>query len=103
MHDIQPCFLNYPHNWIICILQRDNEPDIADTPVALLTVVSDNATGAVHFNPESISVVVEDEVVLRDLPRLTDALVLLFGLIYALHLDYPKKHIHLCSENSDVS
>ncbi|XP_045900520.1 uncharacterized protein LOC123968082 [Micropterus dolomieu] len=40
-----------------------DEPDIADTPVALLTVVTDDAPAEIHFNPESVSVVEEEEIV----------------------------------------
>lgn len=53
-----------------------------------------NPTGTIQLNPDSIFVVIEDGIVVRSLPRLADALLLLFGLIYALHLDYPKKLIH---------
>lgn len=78
----------------VCILQWEDDPDIEDTPVALLSVAVDNPTGTIQFNPDSISVVIEDGIVVRGLPRLADALLLLFGLFYALHLDYPKKLIH---------
>ena len=42
-----------------------------------------------------MNVVVGDEIVVSGLPRLADAFVPLFGLMYALHLDYPKKFIHM--------
>jgi len=91
MHDFKHFYWNYPCNWIVCILQPD-EPDIADTPVGLLSVVTDDTT---HFSSKSISVVIEDRWNCCEwLPWLTDAFVLMFGLIYALHLDYPKKLIH---------
>uniref|UniRef100_A0A668UQS2 Uncharacterized protein n=1 Tax=Oreochromis aureus TaxID=47969 RepID=A0A668UQS2_OREAU len=67
-----------------------------DTPVALLTVVTDGAsqTSPVHFTSSSMAVVVEGDLVLRDIPGFSDAFALLFGLIYALHLDYPRKLVH---------
>ncbi|KAK6320270.1 hypothetical protein J4Q44_G00093770 [Coregonus suidteri] len=37
-------------------------PDLTDTPVALLTVVTDDTTDAALFSPESICIVVEDEI-----------------------------------------
>uniref|UniRef100_A0A3B3QPH9 Uncharacterized protein n=1 Tax=Paramormyrops kingsleyae TaxID=1676925 RepID=A0A3B3QPH9_9TELE len=40
------------------------------------------------------TVVVEDEFVLSNIPTFPEAFVLLFGLMYALHLDYPRKLIH---------
>lgn len=45
------------------------EPDIADTPVALLTMVNDTAS-PVHFSPVSTAIVVEDEIVMHSSPRL---------------------------------
>ncbi|KAF7640730.1 hypothetical protein LDENG_00019710, partial [Lucifuga dentata] len=71
-----------------------DEPDIANTAVALLTTVSENTTGPIDFSPASIAIVVEDDIVVSDLHEMADAFVLLFGLMYALHLDYPKKLIH---------
>uniref|UniRef100_A0A672LWA4 Uncharacterized protein n=1 Tax=Sinocyclocheilus grahami TaxID=75366 RepID=A0A672LWA4_SINGR len=46
------------------------------------------------FDPAGIAVVLEGDIVLRDICRLADAFLLMFGLIYALHLDYPKELIH---------
>lgn len=36
----------------------------------------------------------EDQLVVGEIPKWTDAFVLLFGLVYVLHLDYPKKLVH---------
>ncbi|XP_048855995.1 uncharacterized protein LOC125723421 [Brienomyrus brachyistius] len=66
-----------------------DEPDLLDVSVALLTVVKDNDTGPVHFQPVKISVVIESEIV-GNLPRFADAVLVMFGLIYALHLSYPR-------------
>ncbi|TKS66099.1 Sterile alpha motif domain-containing protein 3 [Collichthys lucidus] len=71
----------------------EDEVEIIDTQLALLSVVPDSI-GSISFSPENISIVIEDEVVISELPRLADAFVVLFGLIYALHLDYPKKLTH---------
>uniref|UniRef100_A0A1A8FMQ8 Si:ch211-155i14.1 n=1 Tax=Nothobranchius korthausae TaxID=1143690 RepID=A0A1A8FMQ8_9TELE len=73
-----------------------DEMNLTDTPVALLTVVADGAaeTSPVHFSPSSMAVVVEGDLVIRDIARFADAYALLFGLIYALHLDYPRKLVH---------
>uniref|UniRef100_A0A0F8ATN7 Sterile alpha motif domain-containing protein 3 n=1 Tax=Larimichthys crocea TaxID=215358 RepID=A0A0F8ATN7_LARCR len=71
----------------------EDEVEITDTQLALLSVVPDSI-GSISFSPENISIVIEDEVVISELPRLADAFVVLFGLIYALHLDYPKKLTH---------
>lgn len=66
-----------------------DEPDLGDASVALLTVVSDNVSSPVHYNPVKVSVILEGDVVVN-LPRLADAFLVMFGLIYALHLSYPK-------------
>lgn len=80
----------------LCIFQVDEsgEPDITDTPVALVTVVTESTTSPVHFSPASTAIVVEDDLVMSDIPRLAEAFALLFGLMYTLHLDYPRKLIH---------
>lgn len=75
-------------------MEESSEPDITDTPVALVGVITESTTCLVHFSPTSTAIVVEDELVMSDIPRLADAFALLFGLMYALHLDYPKKLIH---------
>ncbi|XP_045074312.1 uncharacterized protein LOC123487218 [Coregonus clupeaformis] len=71
-----------------CVDDMD-EPDLWDASVVLLTTVSDDATSPVHYHPVRVSVVLEGDVVVS-LPRLADAFLVMFGLIYALHLSYPK-------------
>ncbi|KAK6293328.1 hypothetical protein J4Q44_G00356540 [Coregonus suidteri] len=71
-----------------CVDDMD-EPDLGDASVVLLTTVSDDATSPVHYHPVRVSVVLEGDVVVN-LPRLADAFLVMFGLIYALHLSYPK-------------
>lgn len=57
--------------------------------MALLTVIDDHDTSPVHYQPVKVSVVIERDVV-ASLPRFGDAFLVMFGLIYALHLSYPK-------------
>ncbi|KAL3976508.1 interleukin 18 [Sarotherodon galilaeus] len=85
-----------PEFFKTCNADALDESTHIDTPVALLTVVTDGAsqTSPVHFTFPSMAVVVEDDLVMRDIPRFADAFALLFGLIYALHLDYPRKLVH---------
>ncbi|KAK0153172.1 hypothetical protein N1851_005143 [Merluccius polli] len=66
----------------------------AQVPVGILTVISEddpnrNAT-SLHLNPTSVAVILEGEIVLDDLSSYAEAFCLLVGLIYALHIDYPK-------------
>lgn len=59
--------------------------------VALVAVVSEEEVPAgVPFETHHVSIVLEDQVVMSH-RSWTDSLVILFGLIYALHLSYPEK------------
>lgn len=57
---IQNCF---------CLLQMEEspEPDISNTSVGILTIV--NSTSPTHFSPVSAAAVVEDELVVGDIPK----------------------------------
>lgn len=57
--------------------------------MGILTVLEDNNCTAPQ-SVVSVSVVVEEEIVLQELPDLPTAFAYLFGLIYALNLKYPK-------------
>ena len=60
--------------------------------MVLLTAAADgdNVKQAIKYNPKKVTVIIEGHDVIS-LPRFTDALVVLFGLFYALHLNYPKE------------
>ncbi|XP_077065672.1 uncharacterized protein LOC143718532 [Siphateles boraxobius] len=90
----------------------ESEPELDGVAVGLLTVISDHdTTSPVHYNPLRISVILENEAVVS-LPRIGDAFLVIFGLIYALHLNYPKaltntfeftQKILLCLESGKLS
>ena len=61
-----------------------DEPELG-VAVGLLTVISDHGL----YHPVRVSVVIESDAVVN-LPKLADAFLVIFGLIYALHLSYPK-------------
>lgn len=42
------------------------------------------------LNPSRVGIILEGNVAMDGLPNLPQAFCVLFGLIYALHLDYPK-------------
>ncbi|XP_072558006.1 uncharacterized protein [Paramormyrops kingsleyae] len=67
---------------------QSDEPDIDDITVALL-LINTSSTDAKFFCPERIAVVLEGNVVI-DCTTLADGFVMLFSLIYGLHLSYPK-------------
>ncbi|CAB1336939.1 unnamed protein product [Coregonus sp. 'balchen'] len=57
-------------------VEDSDNPELGDSPVALLTIVVDNTENPVHYNPVKISVVLESEVMVIDLPRLPDAFLI---------------------------
>ncbi|KAF6721046.1 hypothetical protein FQA47_018065 [Oryzias melastigma] len=66
-------------------------PYLSDTAVALLSVVLGDTPDAAVFHPESIFIVVESEILVSGPTNLADSFLLLFGYVYALDLQYPKK------------
>ncbi|CAM4557358.1 unnamed protein product [Leuciscus chuanchicus] len=58
---------NIEHNHKVVSL---DEPGIIETPVALITTIAEETADPVHFSPTSISIVVEDDVIVYQ--RLTD-------------------------------
>ncbi|KAK1895355.1 Sterile alpha motif domain containing protein 3 [Dissostichus eleginoides] len=55
---------------------EESEPELGGVAVALLTVISDNGTSQVQYQPVTISVVIENDIVVS-LPRLADAFLTL--------------------------
>uniref|UniRef100_A0A3P9LXJ5 PB1 domain-containing protein n=1 Tax=Oryzias latipes TaxID=8090 RepID=A0A3P9LXJ5_ORYLA len=66
---------------------ESREPDVVDTLLGLLAVGADPQNAM--FHPVKIMVVLEGNTII-DVPTLADGFVILFALIYALHLAYPK-------------
>ena len=58
--------------------------------MGILTVMEDDSS-APSARVQNIAVVVEEHIVLQDLPDIPTAVAFLFGLIYALNLEYPKE------------
>ncbi|XP_030609899.1 sterile alpha motif domain-containing protein 3-like [Archocentrus centrarchus] len=70
-----------------------DEMEFHEGAVALVADVDEEeAPAGVPFSPRQVFIVLEDQVVMT-YHSWTDALVCLFGLIYALHLSYPVKCI----------
>ena len=62
-----------------------------DAAVALVAVVNeDEVPAGVPFETHHVSIVLKNQVVMAH-RSWADSLVILFGLIYALHLSYPEK------------
>ncbi|KAK1898458.1 UDP-glucuronosyltransferase 2B31 [Dissostichus eleginoides] len=71
-----------------------DRPDITNTPVAIVSVVTEGTPSQVDLSPASTAILVEGDFVISNIPRMADSFALLFGLMYVLHLDYPKKLIN---------
>uniref|UniRef100_A0A8C5NAK4 Sterile alpha motif domain-containing protein 3 n=1 Tax=Gouania willdenowi TaxID=441366 RepID=A0A8C5NAK4_GOUWI len=72
--------------------RKDNEDVWRDVSVGILLVTDDGPTTDedLHLSPLSSSLIVEGGIVLDDMKSLPQALLLVFGLIYSLNLEYPK-------------
>lgn len=68
--------------------------DYIQVPVGVLTVIPEvnqrPGPDVLHLQPSSIAIILEGTIVMDDIGSHDQALCLVFGLIYALHLDYPK-------------
>ncbi|KAL7389030.1 hypothetical protein ABVT39_025079 [Epinephelus coioides] len=62
------------------------EYDFTQVPVGVLSVMTEDMPPEIN----SIAIILEGNIVMDEIPTHAQALCLLFGLIYALHLDYPK-------------
>ncbi|KAF3844120.1 hypothetical protein F7725_016168 [Dissostichus mawsoni] len=71
-----------------------DRPDITNTPVAIVSMVTEGTPSQVDLSPASTAILVEGDFVISNIPRMADSFALLFGLMYLLHLDYPKKLIN---------
>lgn len=69
--------------------------DFTQVPVGVLTVIPEDSEqpgpNALHLEPSSIAIILEGNIVMNDNESHAQAICLIFGLMYALHLDYPKK------------
>ncbi|AWP12560.1 Hypothetical protein SMAX5B_015360 [Scophthalmus maximus] len=75
-------FTSYIETQVSLIKEDESdEPELDGVAVGLLTVISDHDTSPVHYHPVRISVLIESDAVVS-LPRLGDAFLVIFGLIY---------------------
>ena len=84
------CTITLPHPEHVFPLQDELEAN-QDGAVALVVVVNEEEVPAgVPFETHHVSFVLEDQVVMSH-RSWTDSVVIMFGLIYALHLSYPEE------------
>ncbi|KAJ8382962.1 hypothetical protein SKAU_G00037400 [Synaphobranchus kaupii] len=72
--------------FFIRVSDSDTNYDFTQVPVGVLSVMTEDTPPKIS----SIAIILEGNLVLDEIPTHAQALCLLFGLIYALHLDYPK-------------
>ena len=77
----------------VCFLYNTDseETSVAGVQLGIVTIVEDDV-GRAHSMPRTINIalVIEEKVVVEDISDISTAIVLLFGCIYNINLDYPK-------------
>jgi len=71
-------------------LSQETEDGTKGVSVGILYVMEDNDQTTSSPMIQNIAVVLEEVVVLEDVPDTSTALAYLFGLLYALNFSYPK-------------
>lgn len=71
---------------LLWMQDSDTSEDFTQVPVGVLRVMTEDTPPVIN----SIAIILEGNIVMDEIPTTCQALCLLFGLIYALHLDYPK-------------
>ncbi|CAB1425563.1 unnamed protein product [Pleuronectes platessa] len=74
-----------------CLATDSEETSVAGVQLGIVTIVEDDV-GRAHSMPKTINIalVIEEKDVVDDISDISTAIVLLFGCIYNLNLDYPK-------------
>lgn len=71
----------------------DDGDSYQHVPVGILSIENEDVALhplAIRLHPSSVGIILEGNVVMDNLDNIPQAMCLLFGLTYALHLDYPK-------------
>ncbi|KAK9517351.1 hypothetical protein VZT92_025296 [Zoarces viviparus] len=72
----------------------DDLPDVSHTSMGIMTVIAEDCVASphsLHLESTATAIVLEGTMVMDDLDNLPHAMCLLFGLIYALNLEYPQQ------------
>ncbi len=70
----------------------DDDDSFRHIDIGILLVQHEGAvlSSSLHLSPASLKIIIEGEVVMDNIEDLPKAMCILFGLAYALHLNYPK-------------
>ncbi|KAJ8402488.1 hypothetical protein AAFF_G00365710 [Aldrovandia affinis] len=72
-------------------LETDPDDETRGVKIGIITVLEDDVAPTSLSSIQNIAVVLEEKIVLTDLPDLPTAFACLFGLLFALNIDYPKE------------
>ena len=86
----QPFTFFLTHTKYILLPQDEFEVSQEEAVALVAVVAEDEVLTGVPFDTQHVSIILEGQVVMST-RSWTDSLVVLFGLIYALHLSYPEK------------
>ncbi|XP_077950088.1 uncharacterized protein LOC120822412 [Gasterosteus aculeatus] len=72
--------------------ESDDDDCFCDPDIGILLIERKGAvlTSSQHLSPASLKNIIEGEVVMDSIQDLPKAMCIVFGLMYALHLNYPK-------------
>lgn len=68
--------------------------------MGILTIVEDDSASSLLPTVTNIAIVLEEAIVLADVQDFTTAFAFLFGLLYALNMDFPQDKFSTSSWNS---
>lgn len=87
-----PIFVRDSENklFVTCVDTDPVESSIKGVKVGILTVLEDDVGPASVPTVVNIAVVLEEDIILADLPDLPTAFAYLFGLLYGLNMEFPK-------------
>ncbi|KAL6479421.1 hypothetical protein MHYP_G00128540 [Metynnis hypsauchen] len=77
--------------FLTCLVTDPEDERTKGVKMGILTVLSDDAPTSLP-TVVNIAIVLEEAIVLTDLPDLPTAFAYLFGLLYALNMEFPKEH-----------
>ncbi|KAJ8390314.1 hypothetical protein AAFF_G00108830 [Aldrovandia affinis] len=72
-------------------LETDPDDETRGVKIGIVTVLEDDVAPTSLSSIQNVAVVLEEKIVLTDLPDLPTAFACLFGLLFALNIDYPKE------------
>ncbi|XP_056102188.1 uncharacterized protein LOC130100539 isoform X1 [Rhinichthys klamathensis goyatoka] len=82
-----------PTEFFKACFASDDGDSYQHVPVGILSLENEDVALqplSIHLHPSSVGIILEGNVVMDNLDNIPQAMCLLFGLTYALHLGYPK-------------